>query len=218
MDNEKNANNNERNNKKDKADEKIDRQEDLENYASIRKILKEIIPILTITSIGSLFAGFVLSGMQEQLELLPGLMVLVPAVMDTRGNIYGALGSRLSSGMHLGVIRPRFERNKNLTNAIGVSLINTVAVSIAMSVLAYILLWVLSYDTIPLWALTSISLLAGTMSGFILLSIVVFAGFFGYQRGLDPDNVLSPIVTITGDIFSILTLLFASQIVLSILN
>jgi mgtE-like transporter len=189
----------------------------LQNYAGISAILKQIMPILMVTTAGSVFAGFVFMGMLEQIQLLPGLIVLIPAVMDTRGNIYGALGSRLSTGLHLGTIMPKFERNPNLINISGVSIVNSAIISVVIATLAYAVLAALSIDTIPIWALMAISLIAGLISGVILLVVVITAGFLGYRRGVDPDNLLGPAVTITGDVFSILALLLAAELIIGVI-
>ncbi len=189
----------------------------LQNYAGIGTILKQIMPILMLTTAGSVFAGFVFIGMSEQLEILPGLIVLIPAVMDTRGNIYGALGSRLATGFHLGIIMPKFERNPNLINISSVSIVNTAIVSVIIAILAYVVLIILSIETIPIWALMAISLLAGLISGVILLSVVITAGYLGYRSGIDPDNLLGPAVTVTGDIFSILALLLAAEMIIGVI-
>lgn len=203
--------------KNDDSQEQSRQDELLQNYAGMGTILKQILPILLLTTAGSVFAGFVFMGMSEQLDLLPGLIVLIPAVMDTRGNIYGALGSRLATGLHLGIIMPKFERNPNLINISSVSIVNTAIVSVVIAILAYAVLTFLSVETIPIWALVAISLLAGLISGFILLCVVIIAGFSGYRKGTDPDNLLGPVVTITGDIFSILALLLAAQMITGVI-
>ena len=41
-----------------------------------------------------LVAGLVLGSITDTLEALPGLLVLVPAAVGLRGNVFGALGSR----------------------------------------------------------------------------------------------------------------------------
>ena len=134
------------------------------------------------------------------------------------GNIYGALGSRLSTGIHLGIIIPALKRNPNLINVSSVSLVNSVVISIVIAIFAYLFLIALGMESIPIWALILISLIAGVISGIILLLVVILFGFFGYRKGIDPDNLLSPTVTITGDIFSILALLLAADIVIGLVG
>jgi len=57
---------------------------------------------LVISSIGDLAAGATLGFMTDTLALLPGLMILIPPAIGMRGNIFGALGSRLGTAMHVG--------------------------------------------------------------------------------------------------------------------
>ena len=46
-----------------------------------------------------------LAAMTGTLEQYPGLLVLVPAAIGMRGNIFGALGSRLATSIHAGTFR-----------------------------------------------------------------------------------------------------------------
>src|SRR5665811_2323731 len=46
---------------------------------------------LLIASLGNLVAGLTLGSITGTLEALPGFMVLIPAAIGMRGNIYGAL-------------------------------------------------------------------------------------------------------------------------------
>jgi mgtE-like transporter len=57
---------------------------------------------LLLAAFTGMFAGVILGGATETLEALPGLLLLVPAAIDMRGNIYGALASRLSTAIHTG--------------------------------------------------------------------------------------------------------------------
>jgi len=57
--------------------------------------LKQALAALLVSSAGDLLAGVTLGAISDTLALLPGLLVLVPAAIGMRGNIFGALGSRL---------------------------------------------------------------------------------------------------------------------------
>src|ERR1700746_3133227 len=57
---------------------------------------------LFISSGGDLLAGLALSFMLDSLQKLAGLIVLIPAAIGMRGNIFGALGSRLGTSIHAG--------------------------------------------------------------------------------------------------------------------
>ncbi len=189
-------------------------KEYLRKYSSLTSILSQILPILLLTLVSSILTGFLFLNMKESLELLPGLLLLIPAVMGTRGGIYGAFGSKLATGLHLGIVEPRFVTNRNVNNAIATALINSLVISTVIPFVAYVLLLLIGLNTIPLWALVVISLLAGVISGLILLGIVILITFNSFRRGIDPDNLVGPLVTVTGDIFSILALLASAKIVL----
>src|SRR5213596_3910643 len=60
---------------------------------------------LLISSGGDLIAGLTLGSITGTLESLPGLLVLVPAAIGMRGNVFGALGSRLGTAVHTGTFR-----------------------------------------------------------------------------------------------------------------
>ena len=57
--------------------------------------LRQALAALLVSSGGDLLAGLTLGAITGTLEDLPGLLVLVPAAIGMRGNIFGALGSRL---------------------------------------------------------------------------------------------------------------------------
>src|ERR1700704_1984977 len=66
--------------------------------ASVRQGLAALL----VSSGGDLLAGLTLGAITHTLQALPGLLVLVPAAIGMRGNIFGALGSRLGTAIHTG--------------------------------------------------------------------------------------------------------------------
>ncbi|HVM39408.1 MAG TPA: hypothetical protein VM618_01370, partial [Acidimicrobiia bacterium] len=60
---------------------------------------------LLVSTSASLLAGLTLGAITGTLEDLPGLLVLVPAVLALRGNVGGALASRLGTAIHAGTFR-----------------------------------------------------------------------------------------------------------------
>src|SRR5712671_4953188 len=60
---------------------------------------------LLISSGGDLVAGITLGSITHTLNSLPGLLVLVPAAIGMRGNVFGGLGSRLGTLIHTGTFR-----------------------------------------------------------------------------------------------------------------
>ncbi|WP_255194099.1 magnesium transporter [Natronobeatus ordinarius] len=176
-------------------------------------IYREAIPILLIALGGGLFAGLVLESILESVERFPGLLVMVPVFLATRGNVYGALGGRISSGLHQGLIPPQFERNDRLLNAVLASFINGIGISIVIGVITWVALLAIGWDVAALYELVGIMLISGVLTSVVLIFGLLLLIFAGYKRGYDPDNLVGPIVTTLGDIFGMLFMLFAISLV-----
>ncbi|WIV68618.1 magnesium transporter [Natrialbaceae archaeon AArc-T1-2] len=177
-------------------------------------IYREALPILLIALAGGLFAGIVLEGMVEELERFTGLFVMIPVFLATRGNVYGALGGRIASGLHQGLIPPRFERNDRLVNAVIASFVNGIGISIVIGVITWLALLVLGWeDPAALYELVGIMLIAGLLTSVVMIVGLLALIFAGFRYGYDPDNLVGPIVTTLGDIFGMLFMLFAVTLV-----
>ncbi len=60
---------------------------------------------LVLNSSTSFVAGTVLGSIAGTFERMPGLLVLVPAAIGLRGNIFSSVGTRLSTAIHTGTFR-----------------------------------------------------------------------------------------------------------------
>src|SRR5437868_7360263 len=91
---------------------------------------------LLLSSGGDLIAGITLGSITGTLKELPGLLVLVPAAIGMRGNIFGALGSRLGTQIHTGTFRLSRRPDTVVGQNILASLTLTLSISLALAVLA----------------------------------------------------------------------------------
>ena len=172
-------------------------------------IYREALPILFIALGGGLFAGLVLEELVESIQRFPGLFVMIPVFLATRGNVYGALGGRIASGLHQGLIEPRFDWSDRLVNAVLASFINGIGISIVIGIVTWLALLVIGWEVAALYELVGIMLIAGVLTSVVLIFGLLALIFAGYKYGYDPDNLVGPIVTTLGDIFGMLFLLFA---------
>ena len=179
-----------------------------------REAYREAIPALLASLIGGLLAGVVLGGMRSELRAVPGLLVLVPALLATRGNVYGSLGARISTGLHQGLIEPRLRGvDTRLTAAATAALLNGLATSVFAAIAVFLILTMLNTSVASILTLIAIALLAGLFSGGVLIVTVITAVVIGYRRGYNPDALVGPLVTTTGDVFGMLFLLAAVRLV-----
>src|SRR5947208_6237124 len=100
--------------------------------ASVRQGLAALL----VSSGGDLLAGLTLGAITHTLQALPGLLVLVPAAIGMRGNIFGALGSRLGTAIHTGEFRLSRRPDTLVGQNILASLTLTLSISLALAVLA----------------------------------------------------------------------------------
>src|SRR4051812_1109179 len=69
---------------------------------------------LAFNSTTSFVAGLVLVSITDTFQRLPGMLVLVPAAIGLRGNVFSTLGNRLSTSIHTGTFRVSFRRDSVL--------------------------------------------------------------------------------------------------------
>jgi mgtE-like transporter len=167
---------------------------------------------IAASAVGGLLAGVILGGMQDQLAALPGLLVLVPALLATRGNVYGAFASRIASGLHQGLVDPHVRRDDRLEAAVVAAMTNNLLASGFAALLTVGVLRVLDYPVAGLTELFGIAVLAAFLAGLVLSVVVVVVMLLGFRRGIDPDTLVGPLVTTTGDVIGIGFLLIAVEL------
>ncbi len=177
-------------------------------------ILRQTLPILVFTTIGEGFTGLLLNGMEKELALLPGLLILVPAITDMRGNIGTAFGSRLSTMLHLGLIKPLFRTGGMIRENIGASFTLSLSMAIFLGFLADFFSKLLGLASIGAIRLSIIAFSSALISSFILLPIVFFLTIGIYRKGADPDNIIAPILPVFGDIITVGAIFLSARIML----
>ena len=91
-----------------------------------KEMVKQSLPLIVFCGLGAIVAGSTLGVMIDLIREIPGLIVVIPAIIAMRGNISTAFGSRLGSAFHLGVIDADNLWNEELKQNILGSLISIV--------------------------------------------------------------------------------------------
>jgi mgtE-like transporter len=169
---------------------------------------------LVLNSSTSLVAGAVLGAITDTLEELPGLLVLVPAAIGLRGNVFSALGNRLSTAIHAGTFRLTARRDTLLGQNIAASTVLTLSVSFLLAVVAKIVAVALGVShTISVLDLALISVVGGLLASILVLlaTVLLAAGSVRYE--LDLDNLVAPLVSTLGDVLTLPALWLATFLV-----
>lgn len=152
-------------------------------------------------------AGVVLASAEEQLERVPGLLALIPAAIGMRGSIFGALGSRLSTGILTGQFTPTLARRSYLRRQVEAATILSFATATQAGVLAWAISVALGLGTVGLLDLVAVALIGGLLSSLVLFVVVIAMARRSYQRGWSMDDVGAPVITATGDLVTLPALL-----------
>ncbi len=182
-----------------------------------KKIIYQSTPVLLLCSFLGVSAGGILNSSVETLLTNPSLLTLLPLFSGVSGSLISILSSRLSSGLHYGLIEP-------LKKPTGESIHNFLICYI-LAVVMYPLIGFIAEDSTDILGLTGVGFVniisVSTISGFILLSLMIFVVYFisitSYNRDLDPDNIVIPISTSVTDAISSLTLIVISLLILGAL-
>jgi mgtE-like transporter len=175
---------------------------------------RQTLTALGLSTLTSLAAGAALGAITGTLERLPGLLVLVPAAIGMRGNIFGALGSRLSTSIHTGTFglsrRPDTVVGQNVLASLALTTVTAVVIAGIAKVVAVAL--GLS-DTIPVLDLVVISVVGALLSSVVVLFFTLGLAAGSVRYGWDLDNVNAPLVASAGDLVGLPSLWLASLLV-----
>ncbi len=166
---------------------------------------REILASELVSIAGGLIAGSLLAWYTNQLILLPGILILLPGFLEMRGNISGSFASRISSGLFLKVIKP----NRIKTHIIKGNLLASFFLALVVSLTLGILAFAFNYFFLQLvtWKIIIIPLIAGIIANAIEIPLTLFTTLYLFKKGYDPNNIMAPFITSTGDVISIVALL-----------
>src|SRR5881409_2991037 len=122
-----------------------------------RRTLRQGSVALLIGAAAALVAGVTLGSITGTLQRLPGLIILIPAVLSMRGTIFGAMGARLGTSTHAGLFEVTRQRTGVLYQNVFVAVAQTLYSSLYLAVLAKLSAVAFSLPSIPLLDLVTIA-------------------------------------------------------------
>src|SRR3954470_15605575 len=176
--------------------------------------LRQALAALLVSSGGDLLAGLTLGAITSTLADLPGLLVLVPAAIGMRGNVFGALGSRFGTSIHAGT----FSISRRAETVVGQNVIAAMALSLSISFALAVLAKTVAVGfglphTISISYFIVISIVGGIISSVFVLLLTIGVAAGAVRFGWDMDNVAAPLVTAAGDMVTLPSLFVATFIV-----
>lgn len=175
---------------------------------------RDALVALILAVLASLVAGITLATTTDTLEELPGLLLLVPAALAVKGNIFGALGSRLGTSIHTGA----FQLSPRVGTVVGQNTIAALVLSLAVSVeLALLAKGVaIVFNVAPTMSTVdfiTVSAVGGAIASLVVLGITLVLAGGSVRFGWDLDNVVAPLVSAAGDLITLPALVWAAALV-----
>lgn len=166
---------------------------------------------LALNSSTSLLAGAVLGSLIATFERRPGLLVLVPAAIGLRGNVFGSLGNRVSTSIHAGELQLRLRKS----TVLGQNVLAAAALTLGMSFLLVAVVALVTVGlglghTIGLADLTLLSVGGGLIASLPVLAATLGLAAGAVKFGWDLDNVNAPLVSTLGDVLTLPALYLAT--------
>jgi mgtE-like transporter len=169
---------------------------------------------LGLNSTTSLAAGAVLGSLTGTFERYPGLLVLVPAAIGLRGNIFGSLGNRISTSIHAGEFRLTVRPSSILGQNVLAAGVLTLAMSALIAVVAVASSYALGLsDNVGLLDLALVSIVGGVLASVPVLAATLGLAAGAVRYGWDLDNVNAPLVTTLGDVITLPALALATGLI-----
>jgi mgtE-like transporter len=181
-------------------------------WRSERRTLRQGVAALALSTFAGFVAGVVLGSITGTLEALPGFLVLIPAAVGMRGNIMGAIGARLGTGVAAGLFEPSLRRGGLLAHNVEVGLLSAILSSVYLAAIAKPVAAAFGERTMSFWDLVTISVVGGTLASIVILVVTIVVAVQSFRRGWDLDAVSTPIITALGDMVTLPALFLASLI------
>ena len=166
---------------------------------------------LTIAAIADLIAGLFLTTMEDILLTIHGMMIMIYCAIGMRGNIFGAMGSRLGTSMHMGTFQMTFRKKSVLRSNVEAVMTLTLLLSAIMGVIGWLIAYQFFGCDIDIMQFTFISLVGGILAGVIVLIFNIIIAHEGYKRDWDVDNITAPLIAAAGDIATVPMIFLATK-------
>ncbi len=169
---------------------------------------------LAFSAITSVVAGLTLASQQDELRALPGLLLFVPPAIGLRGNVFGPLGSRLSTAIQTGQFAWSWRIDSLLGQNLVAVTVTSLAAGLGLAGAAEVLALVIDAEggVIPIGVsdFIVVSIIGGLLASVVVLAATLVLTTASVRFDWDLDNVTAPMVTATGDLITLPALVLST--------
>ena len=172
------------------------------------KLIRESLVAMLLALVADSIAGYVMDLSVSVFIAVPGLLMMIPALIDMRGNVYGAFISRLGSALHLGEIENLKDKRVKIEKTTTKSLAYSAALIVGIGVGAYMA--VTMNEPILVILLPAIILVTHIFTAGLITPFTAYIGVKTFKKGWNPDNVGVPLISSVGDLVSVTFIVLVS--------
>lgn len=178
-----------------------------------KDIVRTTGPLITVMMLIELAGGGVLNSMESIFMSLPAILAIVPMINALAGNVGAVIGSRISSGLHLGSLKaepldPEVRENMEMGFLTGLLAMLISAITL------YLILPIMGIKmNISFTNWLSITLLSSILVLGIVAPLALIVSVVAFRKGLSPNDFTIPVVSTVGDFMGILSLAIAITVV-----
>lgn len=179
--------------------------QDVESNDGLFKQTRARLPWLLIGMFGGLGAATIISGFETILTTYPKLLIFVPLIQATAGNV----------GVQSSAIIVQGLANNSLKGHLMSRILRETAVALVNGISIAIIVLFISHYAFYTSYLESLSI------GIALISVIILAAIVGnlipimlHKRGIDPAVATGPFITTSNDVFGILTYFLIAKTIL----
>ncbi len=166
---------------------------------NLKTAIRLILPVFYLCIFFDLFAGLFLgTNFEKIMERYPYILIILPGLMGLRGNVFGALCSRLSTAFYLGSSLPSFRDNYVYKNFFFSIWASTVPIFLLMLIG---LLKIRDFE--GFLSSLQISIASSVLVGLLLSLVSILIVITSFKRSIDPDSISGPLITSIADIVTV---------------
>ncbi|NIP67356.1 hypothetical protein GWN63_04770 [Candidatus Bathyarchaeota archaeon] len=153
-------------------------------------------------SLGGILTGILMASFFDVFSLAPWTFILFPGILSVRGAIGGLLSGRLGTGLHLGMVEPRYSKNTRYFYLLQQSVITLTFVSgLGISLTTWLFgLFLWGAAIADLVSILAVVIATMGLSLVFVSPVTMLVSVFSFKRGLDPDLIGYPVMSPVADI------------------
>ncbi|KAI8098998.1 uncharacterized protein BX664DRAFT_288844 [Halteromyces radiatus] len=175
----------------------------------LHHLASQALPSLLISVIGLVFAGWMMDIFQhwQVFNQISELFILVPVLLNLKGNLEMNLAARFSTSANLGDLDHPQKRNALIWGNLALIQVQALIAGAIAGIFSFIL-GILEHPTVPTTIYESIlvitsSMIAATASSFVLGVFMCILIIISRKMKIDPDNIACPMASSLGDVVTL---------------